>query len=65
MTEDKPSFGEYHRQGVVCLTMANLSPVPDVQNRWLLMAQTWFVLAQKAAEPPQSNPSNVVPFKSR
>ena len=66
MTEGKPSFAEYQRQGMTCLTMANLSPVPDVQNRWLLMAQTWFRLAQKAAEPPsQSHPSNVVPLKSR
>ena len=66
MTEGKPGFGEYHRQGMVCLAMANLSHVPDVQNRWLLMAQTWFRLAQKAAEAPsQSDPSNVVQLKSR
>ena len=66
MTEGKPNFGEYHRQGMVCLTAANLSHVPDVQNCWLLMAQTWFRLAQKAAEvPSQSDPSNVVPLKSR
>ena len=65
MTEGKPSFVEYHRQGMVCLTMANQSHVPDVQNRWLLMAQTWFRLAQKAAEAPsQSDPSNVVPLRT-
>ena len=48
MTEDKPSFGEYHRQGMACLTMARQwSGLPDVQDRWLMMAQTWFKLAQK------------------
>ena len=63
MTEGDPSFNEYHRQGMVCLTLANLSPVPDVQNRWLLMAQTWFRLA---VEPPShSDFSNVVQLKSR
>ena len=66
MTEAKPNFGEYHRQGMACLTMARLSDVPDVQARWLMMSQTWFKLAQKADDlPSQSDLSNVVPLKSR
>ena len=67
MTEGEPSFGEYHRQGMACLTMARQwSGLPDVQARWLVMSQTWFKLAQKADESsPQSYPSNVVPLKSR
>jgi hypothetical protein len=65
MTEGKPPFGEYHRQGVACLTMARLSDVPDVQARWLLMSQAWFKLAQQADDPPsESDSSNVVPLKS-
>ena len=48
MTEGKPSFGEYHRQGMACLFLARLSDVPDVQARWLMMSQTWFKLAQNA-----------------
>jgi hypothetical protein len=66
MTEGKPSFGDYHRQGMACLTLANLSDVPDIQAGWLMMSQTWFRLAQKADEPSsQRNSSNVVPLKSR
>ena len=66
MTEGEPSFGEYHRQGMACLTLANLSDVPDIQARWLMMSRTWFELAQKADEPTsQSDPSNVVQLKSR
>jgi hypothetical protein len=66
MTEEKPSFGEYHRQGMACLTMARLSDVADVQARWLVMSQTWFKLAQKAVGPPsQSDTSNVKPIKSK
>jgi hypothetical protein len=66
MTEDQASFGEYHRQGMACLTLANLSDVPDIQARWLMMSQTWFRLAQKTDEPVlQSDPSNVVKLKSR
>jgi hypothetical protein len=66
MTEGKPNFGEYHRQGMACLTLANLSDVPDIQARWLMMSRTWFELAQKADEPTsQNDPSNVVHLKSR
>jgi hypothetical protein len=65
MTDGKPSFGDYHRQGMACLSMARLSDVPDIQARWLLMSQTWFKLAQKADEPPsQGNSSNVLPLKA-
>jgi hypothetical protein len=65
MTEDKPSFGEYHRPGMACLTMARQSSdLPDVQTHWLMMAQTCFRLAQKAYDPP-SDPSKDVASKSR
>ena len=51
---------------MACLTLANLSDVPDIQARWLMMSRTWFELAQKADEPAsQSDSSNVVPLKSR
>jgi hypothetical protein len=65
MTEGTPSFAEYHRQGMACLTLANLSDVPDIQTRWLLMAQTWFKLAEKTDDPTpsQTASSNVIPLR--
>ena len=41
---------------MACLTMARLSDLPDVQAHWLMMAQAWFRLAEKADDPP-SDPS--------
>ena len=59
MTDAKPNFGEYHRQGMVCLTLAQLSDAPDVQANWLKMAQSWFKLAQNADGMPQQTESQI------
>ena len=50
MTESEPSFGEYHRQGMACHTMADYVPLARCANPLALMSQTWFRLAQEAAE---------------
>jgi hypothetical protein len=68
MTDAKTTFGEYHRQGMVCLTLAQLSDVPDVQTHWLNVAQSWFKLAQNADGMPQQtapriDAANVIPLK--
>ena len=63
---DKSNFAEYHRQGMACLTIARLSDVPDVQARWLLIAQSWFRLAENANDPVAPSPtdfSNVIPLR--
>jgi len=59
MTDAKATFGEYHRQGMVCLTLAQLSDMPDVQAHWLKMAQSWFKLAQNADGMPQQSGSQI------
>ena len=48
---------------MACLTMARPSDLPDVQAHWLMMAQAWFRLAEKADDPP-SDPSKALPSKS-
>jgi hypothetical protein len=64
MTDGKPNFAEYHRQGMACLTLARLSDVPDIQARWLMMAQTWFRLAERTDEQlSRCDSSNVIPLR--
>ena len=66
MTEGSRTLANITAKAWRVLSLANLSDVPDVQARWLMMSQTWFKLAQKADDPSsQSNRSNVVPLKSR
>jgi hypothetical protein len=65
MTEKMPNFAEYHRQGMACLALARLSDVPDIQTRWMVMAQTWFKLAEGSNyHPEQSERPNVIPLRS-
>jgi hypothetical protein len=65
MTDEKPNFAEYHRQGMACLTLARLSDVPDIQHRWTMIAQTWFRLAEMTTnpEPQETKPSNIVSLR--
>jgi hypothetical protein len=63
MTDAKPSFSEYHRQGMVCLTLAQLSDMPDVQAHWHKIAQNWFKLAQNADGVPQQTASQIASAK--
>ena len=62
MTDAKSSFAVYHGQGMVCLTLAHLSDEPHVHGHWLLMARTWFKLAEDADGMP-SQRANVLPLK--
>ena len=52
VTHAKSSFAVYHGQGMVCLTLAHLSDEPHVHGHWLLMARTWFKLAEDADDMP-------------
>jgi hypothetical protein len=36
---------DYHRLHIACLAMAKQSTLPDVQARWLAMANEWLKLA--------------------
>ena len=46
MSDAKSSFTVYYGQGIVCLTLAYLSDEPYVHGHWLMMARTWFKLAE-------------------
>jgi hypothetical protein len=63
MADGKSKLAEYRRQAMACLTMARPSDLPDVQAHWLMMAQAWLRLAEKADDPP-SDPSKALPSKS-
>jgi hypothetical protein len=52
MTERRPDFAEYYRQGAACLALAQLTDISSIKVRWLRMARTWFTLAQKAIAVP-------------
>jgi hypothetical protein len=63
---DKSNFAEYHRKGMACRAIARLSDVADVQALWLLIAQSWFRLAENANDPLAPSPtdfSNVIPLR--
>jgi hypothetical protein len=73
MTEQKPDFAEYYRQGAACLALAQLTDISSIKIRWLRMARTWFTLAEKTIEPAletaaketaKSDSSNVIPLRS-
>jgi hypothetical protein len=53
---------EYRRLYVACLGMAQQSDQPDIQSRWLKMAQAWQRLADEIRETTtrQVNRSNVI-----
>jgi hypothetical protein len=69
MTEQKPNFAEYSRQGAACLALAQLTDIPSIKVRWLRMARTWFTLAEKTIEvavaetSPKTDAPNVVPLR--
>jgi hypothetical protein len=69
MTDRKPDFAEYYRQGAACLALAQLTDISSIKVRWLRMARTWFTLAEKTIEPTIHLPStksstpNVVPLR--
>jgi len=69
MTDRKPDFAEYFRQGAACLALAQLTDIPSIKVRWLRMARTWFSLAEKTIEPTVAQTSfktdapNVVPLR--
>jgi hypothetical protein len=50
MTDRKPDFAEYYRQGSVCLALAQLTDISSIKVRWLRMAKVWFTLAEKTLE---------------
>jgi hypothetical protein len=52
MTDRKPNFAEYYRQGAACLALAQLTDISSIKVRWLRMARTWFTLAEKTIEAP-------------
>lgn len=56
---------EYHRLYVACLGMAQQSDQPDIQSRWLRMAQAWLRLAEeiRQATTRPVNHSNVISLK--
>jgi hypothetical protein len=39
MTEQKPNFTEYYREGAACLALAQLTDISSIKVRWLRMAQ--------------------------
>jgi hypothetical protein len=69
MTEQKPNFSEYYRQGAACLALAQLTDISSIKIRWLRMARTWFTLAEKTIEAPvaetsiKTDAANVVPLR--
>ena len=69
MTDRKPDFAEYYRQGAACLALAQLTDIASIKVRWLRMARTWFTLAEKTIEPTiplpstKTNTPNVVPLR--
>jgi hypothetical protein len=50
VTNQKPNFAEYYRQGAACLALAQLTDISSIKVRWLRMARTWFTLAEKTFE---------------
>jgi hypothetical protein len=52
---------DYRRLHAACLAMARQSKLPDVQARWLAMAQAWLSRANDADEP---KPSNMISLRS-
>ena len=69
MTDRKPDFAEYYRQGAACLALAQLTDISAIKVRWLRMARTWFTLAEKMIEKTAAEASiktdapNVVPLR--
>ena len=68
VTNQKPNFAEYYRQGAACLALAQLTDISSIKVRWLRMARTWFTLAEKTFEAPvetaaKSDVPNVVPLR--
>jgi hypothetical protein len=70
MTDQKPDFAEYYRQGAACLALAQLTDISSIKVRWLRMARTWFTLAEKTFEAPvpetpvKDGAPNVLPLRS-
>jgi hypothetical protein len=58
---------EYRRLYVACLGMAQQSDQPDIQSRWLKMAQAWLRLADEIRQTTtrQVNRSNVISLNRR
>ena len=52
MTEQKPNFAEYYRQGAACLALAQLTDISSIKVLWLRMARTWFTLAEESIAAP-------------